>query len=179
MIRIVALIAGLLLFVFPGLWLLDFIGISKYRLFVSPGLWLLDLSGIVSKYRKLSSADFLFLGQTLFPIYGSVLFGAAVYWVRANRSGRPFLPSKVFIAGMLGMLAACTAFFVGSGVYGHLKYGAVEKGIGNLWGLLVIFWVVLSTLVSAGLALLFYAWRGPAAPSGPAPRTGPWSAPPT
>jgi len=33
---------------------------------------------------------------------------------------------------------------------------------GTLWGLLAIFWGVFGALVSAGLALLFYAWRGSA-----------------
>ena len=36
----------------------------------------------------------------------------------------------------------------------------VEKGFGNLWGVVAIFWAVFGALVSAGLALLFYAWRG-------------------
>jgi hypothetical protein len=66
---------------------------------------------------------------------------------------------------MFGVLAACIVFFVGGSIYGIAKYGAFEKAIGgNLWGMLAIFWGVLGALVSAGIALLFYAWRGPAGP---------------
>jgi hypothetical protein len=156
MTRIAALIAGLVLFLCPGLWLLDFSGVAKYRNGGSDG--------------------FLFLGLTLFAIYGSVLFGVTVFWVRANRSGQPFLLNKVFKAGMWGVLAGCIVFFVGGSIYGLAKYGSFEKVIGgNLWGLLAIFWGVLGALVSAGIALLFYAWRGPAGP----PSLGPWASPPT
>ena len=159
MTRIAALMAGLLLLACPG-W------------------WLMDVSVPVPKYRKGGFTDFLFLGQLLFAIYGSVLLGVAVAWVRANRSNQPFLPNEVFKAGMFGVLAACTVFFVGCGIYGIAKYGSFEKGIGNLWGVLVIFWGVLGALVSAGIALLFYAWRGPAGQTGAGPGTGPWSSPP-
>ncbi len=77
---------------------------------------------------------------------------------------------------MFGVLAACTVFFVGGSIYGIAKYGSFEKAIGgNLWGMLAIFWGILGALVSAGIALLFYAWRGPAGP----PSLGPWSSPPT
>jgi hypothetical protein len=159
MTRIAALIAGLVLFLCPGLWLLDFSGVAKYR---HPG------------------ADaFLFLGATLFAIYGSVLLGVAVYWVRAKQSGLPSFPIEIFKAGMWGVLAACIVYFIGGSIYGLAIYGSFEKVIGgNLWGLLAIFWGVLSALVSAGIALLFYAWRGRAGSAGAATGTGPWSSPP-
>ena len=154
MTRIAALIAGLLLIACPGLWLIDFFG-------------------------KGGSEGFVLLGWVLFAIYGSVLLGVAVSWVRANRSGQPFLPNQVFKAGMFGVLVACIVSFVGGSIYGIAKYGSFEKAIGgNLWGMLAIFWAVLGALVSAGLALLFYASRGPAGPTGAGPGTGPWSSPP-
>ena len=156
MTRIAALVAGLLLI-------------------AGPSWWLVDLSVPVPKYRKGGFADFLILGQLLFAIHGTVLLGVAVAWVRANRSRQPFLPIEVFKAGMFGVAAACTVFFVGGSIYGIAKYGSFEKAIGNLWGMMAIFWVVLGALVSAGIALLFYAWRGPAGP----PSLGPWSSPPT
>jgi hypothetical protein len=85
-------------------------------------------------------------------------------------------PTEVFKAGMFGVLAACIAFFVGGSIYGIAKYGSFEKAIGgNLWGMLAIFWGVSGALVSAGIALLFHAWRGPAGP----PRLGPGSSPPS
>ena len=159
MIRIAAIIAGLLL-----------IG--------CPAWWLAATTIPVPKYRTHGYADFLFLGQTLLAIYGSVLLGIAVYWVRAKRSGQPSFPIEIFKAGMYGVLAACIVFFGGASLYGIAKYGSPEKAIGNLWGMLVIFWGILGAFVSAGIALLFYAWRGPAGPASAAPGQGPWSSPP-
>src|SRR4051794_19184273 len=154
MIRIAALIAGLLLFACPGVWLIAFFG-------------------------KGGSEGFVLLGWALLAVYGSVLLGVAVARVRANRSGQPFPANEVFKAGMFGVLAACIVFFVGGGVYGVAKYGSFDRAIGGtLWGLLAIFWGVLSALVSAGIALLYFAWRGPARPAGAGPAAGPWSSPP-
>jgi hypothetical protein len=153
MTRIAALIAGLVL-----------IG--------CPAVWLIGVTIPVPKYRKGGYADFLFLGQTLLAIYGSVLLGVAVHWVRAIR---PPLPFEVFKAGMYGVLAACILFFGVGSLYSLAKYGSFDKAIGGtLWGMLVIFWGILGAFVSAGIALLFYAWRGPAGTAG----AGPWSSPP-
>src|SRR5437764_8157207 len=85
MTRIAAMIAGVLLI-------------------VCPALWLIEVAVPVPQYRKGGYADFLFLGRVLLAIYGSVLLGVAVYWVRANRSGQPSFPMEVFKAGMLGVL---------------------------------------------------------------------------
>jgi hypothetical protein len=159
MTRIAAIIAGLVLI-------------------ACPALWLATVTIPVPKYRKGGYADFLFLGQALFAIYGSVLLGVAVYWIRANRSGQPSFPIEIFKAGMLGVLAVCIVFFGGGSLYGLAKYGSFDKVIGNLWGMLVIFWGILGALVSAGIALLFYAWRGPAGHPGAGPGKGPWSSPP-
>jgi hypothetical protein len=154
MTRIAAMIVGLFFIAFPGWWLIEVFG-------------------------KGGSEGFVFLGWALFAIYGSVLLGIAVSWVRANRSGQPFLPNQVFKAGMFGVLAACIVFFVGGSIYGIAKYGSFEKAIGgNLWGMLAIFWAVLSALESVGIALLFFAQRGPAGPTGAGPGTGPRSSPP-
>ncbi|MGE9007758.1 hypothetical protein ACO2JO_04190 [Leptospira interrogans] len=164
MIRTAALIVGLLLF-------------------VCPALWLLDAAVPVPKYRKGGYADYVFLGQTLLAIYGSVLLGVAVYFVRATQGGRPLFPTDVFKAGMFGVLAVCIVFFVGGSFYGIARYGSFEKVIGgNLWGALAIFWGVLGALVSAGIGLLFYAWRGPAgtpASAGPGGPSSPPGLPPT
>jgi hypothetical protein len=149
MTRIAAMIAGLVLIGCPAWWLVA------------------------------AFADFPFLGQTLLAIYGSVLLGIAVHWVRARRSGQPSFPIEIFKAGMYGVLAACIVFFGGGSLYGLAKYGSFEKAIGgNLWGMLVIFWGILGAFVSAGIALLFYAWHGPAGYAGAGPRRGPWSSPP-
>ncbi len=159
MIRIAAFIVGLLLI-------------------VGPGLWLMDVTVPVPKFRKGGFGDFLFLAQTVFAVYGSVLLGLAVFWIGASRSGQSIGPSEAFVAGIFGVLAGCIIFFGGGSLYGIVKYGSLAKAIGgNLWGMLVIFWGVLGALVSAGIALLFYAWRGPAGLTG-GPGTGPRSSPP-
>ena len=125
MTRIVALVAGLLL-----------IG--------CPAWWLREVTVPVPAYRKGGYVDFLFLGQTLLAIYGSVLLGIVVHCVRANRSGQTLFPFVLFKAGMRGVLVICIVFFGGGIVYGLTKYGAFEKAIGeNLWGLLVVFWAIL------------------------------------
>jgi len=147
MTRIAAMIAGLVLIGCPAWWLAT------------------------------AFPDFPFWGQTLLAIYGSVLLGIAVHWVRAKQSGLPSFPMEIFKAGMYGVLAACIVFFGGGSLYGLAKYGSFDKAIGgNLWGMLVIFWGILGAFVSAGMALLFYAWRGP--PWQARPRQGPWSSSP-
>jgi hypothetical protein len=160
MIRIAAFIIGLLLVVVPG-------------------LWLMEVSVPVPKFRKGGFVDFLFLAQTLFAVYGSVLLGVALSWMRASRTGQSLRPNEAFMAGMFGVVAACIAFFGGGSLYGIAKYGAFAKAIGgNLWGMLAIFWGILGALVSAGIALLFHACRSPSGPTGAGPRTGPWSSSP-
>ena len=158
MIRIAAMIAGLVL-----------IG--------CPAWWLSATTIPVPKFRTHGYADVLFFAQTLLAIYGSVLLGIAVHWVRAKQSGRPSFPIEIFKAGMYGVLAVCIVFFGGGILYSLAKYGSFDKTIGgNLWGMLVIFWGILGAFVSAGMALLFYAWRGP--PWQARPRQGPWSSSP-
>jgi hypothetical protein len=154
MTRIAALIAGLVLIGLP-IW------------------WLRDVTVPLPEYRKGGFADYLFYGQALLAIYGGVLLGIAVHWVRANRSGQSLFPFELFKAGMQGMLAAAIAFFAVHFAYGMMTHGNFEKAIGgNLWGMTVIFWAVLSAIVSAGMALLFYAWRGPAGYTGGMPGSG-------
>jgi hypothetical protein len=138
-----------------------------------PAWWLREVTVPLPEYREGGGADFLFYGQALLAIYGGVLLGIAVHWVRANRSGQTLFPRGLFTAGMQGMLAAAIAFFAVHFAYGMMTHGNFEKAIGgNLWGMTVIFWAVLSTIVSAGMALLFYAWRGPAGHTGATPGSG-------
>ena len=82
MIRIAAIIAGLVLI-------------------ACPAVWLAAITIPVPMYRTHGFADFLFLGQTLLAIYGSVLLGIAVHWMRARRSGQPWFPVAVFKAGVV------------------------------------------------------------------------------
>lgn len=149
MTKILALIAGIVLIGFPA-WLLR------------------EITVPLPAYRKGGYADFVFLVSALLAVYGSVLFGIAVHVVRAKWSGQSLFPFGLFKAGMRGVLAAAISFFVIGSVYGLMRYGAFDKVIGGtLWGLVAIFWGVFSALVSAGLALLFYAWRGAAGYSPP------------
>jgi hypothetical protein len=156
MIRIIAIILGLVLIGFPA-W------------------WLSEVSVPLPAYRKGGYADFR---QVLLAIYGSVLLGIAVQSARAKLSGQQSFPFEVFKAGMLGVLATCIAFFGGGSLYSLAKYGSFDKVLGNLWGMLVIFWGILGAFVSAGIALLFYAWRGPAGHAGARPGSGVASPPP-
>ena len=140
-IKILAVIAALVLIVFP--------------------VWWLEKTAVpLPAYRKGGFADYAYLLYSLLTVYGSVLVGIAVQLVRAKRSRQPVFSFGIFKAGVAGVLAALIAFFTIDGIYGLTKFGAVEKGFGNLWGLVAIFWLVFGASVSAGLALLFYAWRG-------------------
>ena len=142
MIRIAAIVTGLFLIALPA-W------------------WLREVTIPLPAYRTGGYADFLFFWQALLAIYGSVLLGIAVHWARTKRSGRPSSLFGLFKAGMLGVLVVCVIFFIGGSAYGIAKYGAFDMAIGGtLWGMLVIFWGILGALVSAGIALLFYAWQG-------------------
>jgi hypothetical protein len=144
MIRILALIAGIVLTVFPA-WMLA------------------DMTVPLPNYRKGGYADYVFLTHVLLAVYGSVLLGIAAHVWRVKWSGVSLFPLGVFKAGMQGVLAAASAYFVAGGIYGLITYGDFYKVIGgNLWGMLAIFWGVFGASVSAGLALLFYAWRGAA-----------------
>jgi hypothetical protein len=139
-IKILAVIAALVLIVFP--------------------VWLLENTAVpLPAYRKGGFADYAYLVYLVLAVYGSVIFDIAVQIVRAKRTRQPLYPFGVFKAGLGGVLAVAIAFFSIGGIYGLMRFGAVEKGFGNLWGLVAIFWTVFGALVSAGLALLFYAWR--------------------
>jgi hypothetical protein len=139
-IKILAVIAGLVLIVFP-VW------------------WLEQTAVPLPAYRKGGFADYAYLVYSLLVVYGSVVFGIAVQIVRAKRAMQPLHPFGLFKAGLGGVLAFVIAFITIDAIYGLTRFGAVEKGFGNLWGLVAIFWTVFGALVSAGLALLFYAWR--------------------
>ena len=139
-------------------------------LIAAPAWWLREVTIPLPAYRQGGYADYLFYGQALLAIYSGVLLGIAVHWVRANRRGQTLFPRGLFKAGMQGMLAAAIAFFAVHFAYGMMTHGNFEKALGgNLWGMIVIFWAVLSAIVSAGIALLFYAWRGAAGQPGATP----------
>ena len=113
----------------------------------------------VARFRTGSYVDFLTFVGTVFAIYGGVLLGIAVHWARVGRAWQRVRPVEVFKAGVWGAFVVGAVFVVGPGVHGLTTQGSFEKGIGNLWGLVLIFAALLGALVSAGVALLFYGLR--------------------
>jgi hypothetical protein len=159
MTRILALIAGIVLIGFPA-WLLGNITVP------------------LPAYRKGGFADFHLYAQVLLAVYGSVLLGIVVHWARPNRSGQRLFPFGLLMAGIFGVLAVCIALFAGGIVYGLRSTVRSTRQLEEIsGGLVVIFWVVLGALVSAGIALLFYAWRGPVGRAGMTPGSGGSGAP--
>jgi hypothetical protein len=140
-IKILAVIAALVLIVFP-VW------------------WLENATVPLPAYRKGGFADYAYLFYSVLAVYGGVLLGIAVGLIRAKRIRQPLSPFGVFKVGLGGVLVVAIAFFTIGGICGLMRSGSVEKGSANLWGVVAIFWAVFGALVSAGLALLFYAWRG-------------------
>ena len=113
----------------------------------------------VPQFRTGSYADFLPFAATVSAIYGGVLLGIAVRWATGGKAWATLRPAVVFKAGVWGAVAVGAVFVIGAGVYGLTTQGSFEKGIGNLWGLILIFAALLGALVSAGVALLLHGTR--------------------
>jgi hypothetical protein len=113
----------------------------------------------VARFRTGSYVDFLTFVGAVFAVYGGVSLGIAVHWARVGRAWQRVRPAEIFKAGVWGAFAVGAVFVVGAGVHGLTTQGSFEKGIGNLWGLVLIFAALLGALVSAGVALLFYGLR--------------------
>jgi hypothetical protein len=146
--------------------------VAAIGLLVLPAVGLFGTTVPVPQFRARDYTDFLFFAETIAVIYGGVVLGVAVYWLRMRRARRSVRPAGVFQAGVAGAGIAAFAVVAASGIYGLVALGSFERGVGNLWGLIVIFTVVLGAIVAAGLALLWVALRRP--PSG-GPTLGPWS----
>src|SRR5262249_46311087 len=129
-------------------------------LIVFPVWWLEHTVVPLPPYRTGGFVDYFHLIYAALAVYGSVCFGIAVQIVRAKRTMRPLYPSGLFKAGLSGVVGGVIAFFTSAGVYGLMTFGEFSRLIGTLWGPVAIFWIILGALVSAGLALLFYAWPG-------------------
>jgi hypothetical protein len=139
-IKILVALAALVLIVFP--------------------VWWLEHAAVRPPAHRTGFADFAYLIYIVLAVYGSVFFGMAVQTVHAKRTMQPLYRSGLFKAGLGGVLVAVIAFFTVGGVYSMMRYGEFGKWIGNLWGPVAIFWTVFGASVSAGVALLFYAWPG-------------------
>lgn len=120
----------------------------------------------VPKYRTGGYVDFLMFAYTLLAVYGGVFIGILIYWASQKRTGQRLSPLGIFIAGAVCSLAFSIAFVIGCGIYGLIVHGSFERGVGNLWGLIVIFWVLFGGVVAAGVGLLFFGLRGPTGPAG-------------
>lgn len=121
----------------------------------------------VPQSRTGSYADFLVFAGTVFAIYGGVLLGVAVHWATRGRTWEGLRPVVIFKAGVWGAFAVGVVFVVGAGVHGLITQGSFEKGIGNLWGLVLIFAALFGALVSGGVALLLHGMRPLAGSGGP------------
>ena len=119
------------------------------------------LSLPVPRFRTGSYIDFLTFAGTLITIYGGVLLGITVQWARRGRRWQRLRSFEVFKAGVWGAVAVGVVFLAGAGVRGLTTQGSFEKGIGNLWGLVLILAAVFGALVSGGVALLFHGVRSP------------------
>src|SRR5678816_301653 len=108
----------------------------------------------VARFRVGGYVDFLVFAGAMSIIYGGVLIGVATLWAMEGRVWRRLRRVGVFKAGVWGVLAASVVFVLGCGVNGMMTRGSFEEGVGNLWGLIVIFALVFGAMVSGGLALL-------------------------
>ncbi len=113
----------------------------------------------VPRFRTGGYRDFLVFAGTMSAIYGGVLVGVAVHWARVGRAWQRLRPVEVFKAGVWGAVAVGVGFVVSAGIVGLTTQGSFEKGIGNLWGLVLIFALLFGALVSGGLALLLHGLR--------------------
>ena len=120
---------------------------------------LYEMSVPVPEFRTGTYVDVLSFAGGVVIIYGGVLAGVAVHWVRIGRAWQELRPFEAFKAGVWGASAFGGVFVLGSGLRSLAAQGSFEKGIGNLWPLVLIFVVLLSAIVSGGMALLLYGFR--------------------
>jgi hypothetical protein len=126
-----------------------------------PPFLIYAMSVPVPRFRTGTYVDFLTFAGALVAIYGGVLLGIAVHWGRSGRPWRRLRPLDMFKAGFWGTLTFAVAFLVSAGLRGMSAQGSFEKGIGNLWGLILILAAIFGALVSGGVALLVHGLRPP------------------
>jgi hypothetical protein len=145
-------------------------------LLVLPAFWLFEATVPVDRFRARDYTDFAFFAAGFGVLYGGVALGVAIHAAQARASGQRMRSLGILAAGAAGASALSLLAVVASGVYGQIAYGSFERGVGNLWGLVVIFAVVLGAIVAGGLALLWFALGWSAGGGGPArgqtPRSG-------
>jgi hypothetical protein len=150
-----------------------FLGIvAAVALIGYPSFLIYGMTVPVPRFRTGGYVDFLAFAVTISAVYGGVFVGIAVHGTRTGRAWHHLRTVEVLKAGVTGALAVGVVFIVGAGFHGLATRASFEKGIGNLWGLVLIFGVLFGALVSAGVALLFHGLRPSAGASGPTPGNG-------
>jgi hypothetical protein len=127
------------------------------------GFSLLLISGVsvpVPRHRTGTYADYLLAAKMILALHGGVFLGVVVYWVNRQRVGKKMNPMGIFKAGFIAELCISVAFTLVLAIHGLIAFGSMEKGVGNLWGAVIIFWLILGALVAAAVALLFYGFSG-------------------
>jgi hypothetical protein len=124
-----------------------------------PFLLLSKITIPVAEFRTGSAGDLLSYIASIVVTYGSVLLGMGVYWLRHGRSVEGLGLFDLFKAGLLGSFIVSSACMVGFGFHGMITKGSFAEGVGNLWGLVVVFALLFGALVSGGIAFLLFAVR--------------------
>lgn len=141
MTRVLSVAAGVLLLVVPA-WMLS------------------NLLVPVPKYRTGTYGDYRGVALACLVLYGGVGLGILLRWGRSARRRQTMGGGQVFRAGLAGGIAAIAAWILKSALHGWLALGSWEKGVGNLWGLVLILGGALVAMVAAGAGLAWHALRG-------------------
>jgi hypothetical protein len=128
-------------------------GVTGVLLVVIPPVMLYGMTVPVPQYRTGTFADYEAFVVSCLTVYGGVVLGIAVRWWRRQRSESTSGGRDIFRAGLIGGLVA-----VGLA----LALTSMRSGLGNLWGLVIIFGGVFAAIVSAGAGLVWYAIHGAA-----------------
>ena len=124
-------------------------------------LWLIRNASVpVPKFRTGTYADYLLFAKMFLAIHGGVFLGVVVYWVNRQRVGLKMNQMGIFKAGLWAEIGLSVAFIFVSAIHGLIAFGSMEKGVGNLWGAVLIFWMAFGALVSGAASLLFYGFSG-------------------
>jgi hypothetical protein len=117
-----------------------------------PSLMLYNVTVPLVQYRTGTYADYRALVVACLTVYGGIAIGILVQWRRRARKRQTIDGVTVFRAGFAGAIVA---------VIVALSVASVDKGPGNLWGLVIILGGVFGAIVSVGAGLVWYALRGP------------------
>lgn len=126
------------------------VGATGAFLLFLPALIAYTLTVPVPEFRTGTVADYDAFLVTCLILYGGAAAGVLVQWRLRARNGQALTGESVFWGGLTGAFVA---------VVGALAIASVREGLGNLWGLVVLFGGVLSAVVGAGAGLLGHALR--------------------